>query len=239
MNYWILVDIILASIFVGIVYLVARNGLIKTLAFLLACAIAAVGSYHLTKRTWEWGSEKIFTPLCEKAITLVLGDPEESETYEYLDSVVDTLEKAMDKVMEKLSENKEGEEEEPSIIAVNPDEEEEAEKEKDKRTAVEKISSAIGKYVSMVVLFWIFFSLILALLRLAIDELNFIERVPIVGRVNQILGILLGLLIAFAVLAAPIYVLQKVLGELDLFDMDKLSNSFVITKIADLLAKIR
>ncbi|MBQ1504276.1 MAG: hypothetical protein IIZ49_02695, partial [Oscillospiraceae bacterium] len=96
MNYWILVDIILAAIFVGIVYLVARNGLIKTLAFLLACAIAAVGSYHLTKRTWEWGSEKIFTPLCEKTITLVLGDPEESETYEYLDSVVDTLEKAMD-----------------------------------------------------------------------------------------------------------------------------------------------
>ena len=76
------------------------------------------------------------------------------------------------------------------------------------------------------------------ILRLLIDELNFIDRVPIVSRVNQILGVVLGLLFALAVLCAPIYVLNKILGELDLFDMDKLSNSFVISKLALLIEKV-
>ena len=236
MDYWILLDIILVAVFVGIVYLVARNGLVKSLAFLLACAIAAVGSYHLTKLTAEWCAEKLFTPLCEKTLTLILGDPEESVTYDYLDSVVDTIDKALEKIKEKLSEKNEEGKEEPSIIVVTEEEEEEAEEEE--LTAVEKISSGVGKYVSIVVMFWIFFSLILAILRLLIDELNFIDRVPIVSRVNQILGIVFGLLLALAVLCAPIYVLQKILGELDLFDMDKLSNSFVISKLALLIEKV-
>lgn len=237
MNYWILLDIVLIAVFVGIVYLVARNGLIKTLAFFLACALAAVGSYHLTKLTADWCSEKVFTPLAEKGMTWILGDPEESETYEYLDSVVDTFEKALDKVKEKLSEKKEGGEDEPSIIVVTEQEEDEAEEE-EPLSAVDKISSAVGRYVSVVVMFWIFFSLILAILRLLVDELNFIDRIPIIGRINQILGFLFGLAVAFAILSAPIYVLQKILGELELFDMDKLSNSFVISRLVLLIEKV-
>ena len=93
MNYWILLDIVLIAIFLGCVYLVARNGLVKSLAFFLACVLAALGSYGLTSWTWHWGADKIFTPVCEKIITaaLCIDMPRNDSEYYSLSGIIGTL----------------------------------------------------------------------------------------------------------------------------------------------------
>ena len=235
MNYWILVDIILIAVFVSCVYLVGRSGLVKTLAFLLACVIAAVGAYHVTQKLWHWGAEKIFTPLTEKILVKVLGDDPEGTLYGYLDTAVTTFETSFDKIKEKLF-SKEGgegataEEEEKKPLLVTED----GKPAEDSRTSVEKVSALVGKYLSMVLVFWVFFALILALLRVAIDELGFVSRIPIIGFSNQILGIVAGVVLGYLVLAAPVYLIEKLGGSVDLVDLDstaKLTQSAVINYI--------
>lgn len=224
MNYWILLDIVLIAIFLGCVYLVARNGLVKSLAFFLACALAALGSYGLTSWTWHWGADKIFTPVCEKIITAALGDPEESSRYEFLDSVVTTAESALVKIKEKFFPAQE------EANASQGENENASQEEKD-LSSIEKISALVGKYTSMILLFWIYFALFLAVLRIFIEELSFVNRIPVIGFSNQLLGLIAGILVGYLVLAAPIYLIEKVLGGLDLVDAGNLTSSAVINYI--------
>ncbi len=224
MNYWILLDIILLAIFLGCVYLVARNGLVKSMAFLLACALAALISYGLTNWTWRWSADKIFTPVCERIITTALGDPEENSRYEFLDSLVTAAESALTKIKEKFLPQEEGEE-------IQQTETEDTAQEEESSTSVEKISALVGKYVAIILLFWIYFALALAVFRIFIEELSFVNRIPIIGFSNQVLGLIAGILVGYLVLAAPIYLVEKVLGGLDLVDAHNLTSSAVINYI--------
>lgn len=224
MNYWVLLDIVLIAIFLGCVYLVARNGLVKSLAFFLACALAALGSYSLTNWTWRWGADKIFTPVCEKIITAALGDPDDSSRYEFLDSVVTTAESAIEKVKEKFFPAQQDE-------GASQTEAESLPQEEDSRSSVEIIAALIGKYTAIILLFWLCFALFLAILRIFIEELSFVNRIPVVGFSNQLLGLITGILVGYLVLAAPVYLIEKVLGGLDLVDAGHLTSSAVINYI--------
>lgn len=231
MNYWILIDIVLLAVFTGCICLVARNGFVKTVAFCLACAIAAGTAGLIAKHTWQWGSEKIFTPLADKLLVKALGDPEESAMYSYLDTAVSTIETAYDKIKEKLlAKNNEDTEisndKETAAEVMNPTDVKE-----DEKTSVEKISTLVGKYLSIILIFWILFALFLALLRVAIDELSFISRIPVIGFANQVLGVAAGIVLGYLVLAAPIYLIERFAGNLDIADANQLTSSFVINYI--------
>lgn len=228
MNYWVLIDIVLLAIFAGCVYLVARSGLVKTLAFCLACIMAAAGSGFLARHTWKWGADKIFAPLTSKLIVAVLGNPEDGELYPYLDTAVNTVETAYDKIKEKLF-NKNGDVEKSKQDNIQIAENKEIQEEE--KASSEKISSLAGKYLSITIMFWLFFSLILSLLRVGIDELSFINRIPVVGFVNQILGVAAGIAIGYFVLVAPIYIIEKLIGSLDIADAGGLTSSMVINYI--------
>lgn len=225
MNYWVLLDIMLVAVFLGSVYLVARNGLIKTIAFLIASAIALVGAYHLTGRSWQWGADKIFTPLTEKAIVAVLGNPDaEGDMYKYLDTAVDTVETAFEKIKAKFFTS---EDDESHIKTISEEDIDKAET----LTSVEKISTLVGKYITIVVFFWIFFAFILAILRVAIDELSFVNRIPIIGISNQVLGLFAGIIVGYLILAIPIYVIETAFSSTDLADANTLTHSTIINYI--------
>ena len=60
-------------------------------------------------------------------------------------------------------------------------------------------------------LFAVLFSLILAILRVLIDRLAFIERIPIVGALDLSLGLILGLAAGVVVLFLPVIVMETLI----------------------------
>ena len=96
------------------------------------------------------------------------------------------------------------------------------------------LATALNYYTNSRSGFWgLFFALILAILRTLIDHLEFINRIPIIGPVNALLGFLVGIAAGYVLLAGPIWavcrLVPEVLGDMELFTPETLAKSRVVS----------
>ena len=226
MNYGLLVDIILVMLFCGCVYLCGRNGFIKTVAVCLAVLISAGCAYFLTARVSPYVARSVVNPLIERSLERSIEKHVSEDAMGTLDSAVNTAENVIDKLKEKFSKEEESENEAGSAAETAEAEEE---------SAAKKVTNVIGGALTAVLLFFIFYALILAILRVLIDSLSFLDRIPIVGPLNTTLGIVLGLIVGFALIAVPIWAIQhllpSLLGDIELLSPETIEKSRVISFI--------
>ncbi|MBE6936833.1 MAG: hypothetical protein E7458_10170 [Ruminococcaceae bacterium] len=230
MNYGILVDLILAALFLGSVYLCARSGFVKTVAVGLAACIALGSSYFIAQRLTPYVANGVVNPLIEKVLESSFEKHLTEDTLGALDSGMDTVETLIRKVREKFAD--------PETIAKAEAEAEEKEAEtealfSDSEAVAKKITAIIGGAITACILFFLFFALILAILRTLIDHLDFLNRIPIIGPVNAILGFLVGIAVGYVLLAGPIWavcrLVPEVLGDMELFTPETLQKSRVVS----------
>ncbi len=97
----------------------------------------------------------------------------------------------------------------------------------------QKITDIIGGTLTAVILFFLFYALILAVLRVLIDSLSFLGRMPIIGPVNTLLGLVVGVFAGYALIALPVWALHdllpSILGDIDLLSADTLAKSRVVS----------
>ena len=234
MNYGLLIDIILIGLFVGCVYLCARSGLIKTVASLLAVVIAVGSAYLITQRVSPYVANAVVNPLIESALTRSFEKHMTEDTLGALDSAMDTVDGLISKIQEKLFAEEDTEESAPDM---QDDAEEQTEGTifSDTETVAKKVTEIIGGALSAVILFFLFYALILAVLRVLIDSLSFLGRMPIIGPMNTLLGLVLGVFAGYALIALPVWaihnLLPAILGDVELLSAETLGKSHVVSFI--------
>lgn len=112
------------------------------------------------------------------------------DTLGALDSAMDTVDGLIAKIQEEFLSD--GEESEDTATAEASEESEGLFS--DSETVAKKITDIIGGALTAAILFFVFYALIFAILRVLIDALSFLGRIPIIGPVNTLLGLILGIL---------------------------------------------
>ena len=231
MNYGLLIDIILLVLFFGCVYLCARSGLIKTVATLLAVVVAVGSAYLITQRVSPYVARAVVNPLIEHSLERSFEKHMTEDTLEALDSAMDTVDGLIVKVREKFF--SESEAEEAAANSENTEKTENGRIFSDTDTVARKVTDIIGGGLTAALLFFLFYALILAILRVLIDSLSFLGRMPIVGPVNTLLGLTVGIFAGYALIALPVWALHdllpSILGDIDLLSADALVNSRVVS----------
>ena len=228
MNYGLLIDVILIALFVGCVYLCARSGLIKTVATLLAVVVAVGSAYFIAQRLSPYVARAVVNPLIERTLERSFEKHMTEDTLGALDSAMDTVDGLIAKIKEKFFTDEENQE----AAAGEPEEEEKESLFSDTETVARKITDIVGGALTAVLLFFLFYALILAVLRVLIDSLSFLGRMPIIGPVNTLLGLILGIFAGYALIAFPIWavcrLVPSVLGDVQLFSPETLEKSRVV-----------
>ena len=234
MNYGLLIDIILMGLFIGCVYLCARSGLIKTVASLLAVVIAVGSAYLITQRVSPYVANAVVNPLIERSLTRSFEKHMTEDTLATLDSAIDTVDGLIAKIQEKFFTD-ENTAESASDGSNEPEETETGTIFSDTETVAKKVTEVVGGALTAVILFFFFYSLILAVLRVLIDSLSFLGRMPIIGPVNTLLGLVLGIFAGYALIVLPVWaihnLLPSVLGDVELFSTETLEKSRVVSFI--------
>lgn len=231
MNYGLLIDIILIAAFCGCVYLCARSGLIKTAATLLAVVVAVGSAYFITQRVSPYFARAVVNPLIERSLERSFEKHMTEDTLDALDSAMDTVDGLIAKVREKFFSDGEAVE---TVAGTGGTEEPESGRFfSDTETVAQKITDIIGGTLTAVILFFLFYALILAILRVLIDSLSFLGRMPIIGPVNTLLGLVVGVFAGYALIALPVWALHdllpSILGDIDLLSADTLAKSRVVS----------
>ncbi len=234
MNYGLLIDIILMGLFIGCVYLCARSGLIKTVASLLAVVIAVGSAYLITQRVSPYVANAVVNPLIERSLTRSFEKHMTEDTLATLDSAIDTVDGLIAKIQEKFFTD-ENTAESASDGSNEPEETETGTIFSDTETVAKKVTEVVGGALTAVILFFLFYALILAVLRVLIDSLSFLGRMPIIGPVNTLLGLVLGIFAGYALIVLPVWaihnLLPSVLGDVELFSTETLEKSRVVSFI--------
>jgi len=225
MNYGLLVDVILLALFAGCVYICARSGFIKSVLMLIAVCIAAAGAYALTQWSATTVAEKCVNPLIEKGLESAFEKHMTEDTLGALDSGMDTVNRLIEKIQEKFGS------EDAETVPEAPAETEES-LFSDSETVAQKITDIIGGVITAALLFFVYFAFILALLRVGIDLLGFLRRIPIIGPVNTLLGFAMGIAVGYLLLAVPVWALTQmlpaILGDVELFSAETIEKSKVV-----------
>lgn len=231
MNYGLLIDIILIILFLGCVYLCARSGLIKTAAMLLAVVIAVGSAYFMAQRVSPYVARAVVNPLIERSLERSFEKHMTEDTLGALDSAMDTVDGLVEKIQEKFLNGGEA----TAASGGGADKEEKDRLFSDSETVAQKITDMIGGALTSVLLFFLFYALILAVLRVLIDALSFLGRMPIIGPVNTLLGLVLGVFAGYALIAFPIWAVYRlipsVLGDVQLLSPETLEKSRVVAFI--------
>lgn len=226
MNYGLLIDIILIMLFLGCVYLCARSGLIKTVATLLAVVVAVGSAYFLAQRLSPYVARAVVDPLIERSLERSFEKHMTEDTLGALDSAMDTVDGLVKKIREKFLM------EEDDAAGAEAGEDAAESLFSDGETVAQKITDIAGGALTAVILFFIFYALILAILRVLIDSLSFLGRMPIIGPVNTLLGLILGVFAGYALIALPVWavchLVPSVLGDVQLFSPETLQKSKVV-----------
>lgn len=234
MNYGLLIDIILMGLFIGCVYLCARSGLIKTVASLLAVVIAVGSAYLITQRVSPYVANAVVNPLIERSLTRSFEKHMTEDTLATLDSAIDTVDGLIAKIQEKFFTD-ENTAESASDGSNEPEETETGTIFSDTETVAKKVTEVVGGALTAVILFFLFYALILAILRVLIDSLSFLGRMPIVGPANTLLGLVLGVFAGYALIVLPVWAIHNlipsVLGDVELFSTETLEKSRVVSFI--------
>lgn len=236
MNYGILVDIILIALFLSSVYLCARSGFVKTIAVCLAACIALFSSFFIAQRLTPYVANGVVNPLINKVLESSFEKHLTEDTLGALDSGMNTVETLIRKVREKFAD-------EETIARAEAEAEQKKEETEelfsDSEAVARKITAIIGGAITACLLFFLFYALILAILRTLIDHLSFISRIPIIGPMNAFLGFLLGILAGYLLLAGPIWavcrLIPDVLGGINLLSPETLAKSRVVSFILNRL----
>ncbi|MEA4823207.1 MAG: hypothetical protein VB111_03730 [Clostridiaceae bacterium] len=143
-----------------------------------------------------------------------------------LDTLVSMSDKVVTVVQAVLAKMDAGDTDEESTAAVDTGAEGEPEE------PLHELSYGISLIFYGFILFSFLFALVLAILRVLIDRLAFIERIPIVGVLNSSLGMVLGLIIGGCVMFLPVIflvtVIPKVLGSGFTIPADVFSGSYLM-----------
>ena len=228
MNYGLLIDIILILLFLGCVYLCARSGLIKTVATLLAVVVAVGSAYFIAQRISPYVARAVVNPLIERSLETILENHMTDDTLGALDSAMDTVDGLIAKIQEEFLPD--GEESEDTATAEASEESEGLFS--DSETVAKKITDIIGGALTAAILFFVFYALIFAILRVLIDALSFLGRIPIIGPVNTLLGLILGIFVGYALIALPLWavcsLIPSFLGDVQLLSPETLEKSRVV-----------
>ncbi len=229
MNYGLLIDVILIALFLGCVYLCARTGLIKTVATLVAVVVAVGSSYFITQYTAPFVARTVVNPMVERALESSFEKYLTEDMLGALDSAADMAESLMGKIRDEFL----PEEETASAAEETTDAAPASDSLfSDNALVAQKVTDMIGGALTATILFFVFYALIFAILRVLIDLLSFFQRIPIVGPVNTLLGLVLGILVGYALIALPVWalfrLLPSVVGDAALFSPETLGKSRVI-----------
>lgn len=228
----LIIDIILAAIFVFCVYMGARNGFVRSVLSLVSTVVSLVLAFTIVGSFSNTVADKFVTP----AVSTLLGEKVDETLGESGDDLASTLVSVSDKVVSMIDE------------VVNPDQDktetetpssEKEEEDLGMDGLVTSISSVISRSLTAFVLFVLLFALINAILKVAIDQLSFVNKVPIVGPINITLGLILGAATGAVFLFIPVWVILDFLPELlnaePLFSVEEMSQcrvlKFVIEKL--------
>jgi len=220
----LIIDIILAAIFVYCVYIGARNGFVRSVLSLVSTVVSLVLAFTLVGSFSNTIADKYITP----AVSSLLGEKVEETLGDSGDDLASTIVTVSDKVVSIVDEFISGEEkaEDENISA-----EKEAE-EVGMDGLIVGISSVIGRSLTAFVLFVLLFALINAILKVAIDQLRFVNKIPIIGPVNITLGLILGAATGVVFLYVPVWVILDFLPELlnaePLFSIEEMSQCHIL-----------
>lgn len=220
----LIIDIILAAIFMYCVYIGARNGFVRSVLSLVSTVVSLVLAFTLVGSFSNTIADKYITP----AVSSLLGEKVEETLGDSGDDLASTIVTVSDKVVSIVDEFISGEEK-------AEDENESAEKEAEEvgmDGLVVGISSVIGRSLTAFVLFVLLFALINAILKVAIDQLRFVNKIPIIGPVNITLGLILGAATGVVFLYVPVWVILDFLPELlnaePLFSIEEMSQCHIL-----------
>ncbi len=231
-------DVVLVAVFVICVYNGGRNGFIRAIASLLASFIALVGAGYLTVNVAPVVAEKYVSPAIastfEKQVEEGLG-----KSLETVDSIIASTEEMFSSVTaifdvdgivkeSEITEDVAGEETVGEEISEEPT---------GSKKLVANISETIGGFVTSILMFIVLFALLLAILRAIIDKLRFVNKIPIIGALNMLLGAVLGAITGTLILGIPLWLIVNVLP--GVFNVESIlspsitENSFVISLLMD------
>jgi len=220
----LIIDIILAAIFVYCVYIGARNGFVRSVLSLVSTVVSLVLAFTLVGSFSNTIADKYITP----AVSSLLGEKVEETLGDSGDDLASTIVTVSDKVVSIVDEFISGEEK-------AEDENKSAEKEAEEvgmDGLIVGISSVIGRSLTAFVLFVLLFALINAILKVAIDQLRFVNKIPIIGPVNITLGLILGAATGVVFLYVPVWVILDFLPELlnaePLFSIEEMSQCHIL-----------
>jgi len=224
-----LVDVILISIFLLCVYSGARSGLVRAVSTLL---VAVISLYLTMLAVSSWSvplADRFITPRIETMVVEKLEEKYPGEGLEAIGTILSTSQKVVDKVTEMmgaLSGSAEDSEvlpdstdttvqlpeEEPELTDVDGNGEiNEAD---EYRLLLRNLCSIVGSIVMAVILFVLVFAVLYAILKTLVIQLDFIRRIPLVGPLNTLCGMLIGLAFGLFLIYLPIIVVDGLLPSL-------------------------
>jgi len=222
----LIIDIILAAIFAACVYSGAKNGFVRAVASLIASVVALCATMFMVLNFGPVISEKYVNPWIETKLEQQLEENMDESDLETVDSLISTAKKVLTAVGDML-----GSEEEDADSADKTEVKKEEKTEEEADTAKElvgSISETVGSLSTTILMFLILFALFYAVLRVLIDQLRFINHIPIVGPLNILLGMALGAVTGAILLAVPIWVIVNVVPSV--FDISSVVDPALLEK---------
>ena len=205
MSLSLMTDIVLLAIFILIVFSCAHKGFVRTLMTLAALVAAFVLSNSASIAladpiTERWAAPRMETFLTEKVSEYL---PEDT-----LDTFIDMGDRALGMIQSMLSASDEDEAEETGVSRTEKDT-----KDKD-ANSLQQVAHTLAYALVRWLLFAILLALFYAILRALVENLAFIDRIPIVGTLDALLGVVLGIAIGLVVLFIPLIVTVNILPDI-------------------------
>jgi len=206
----LMVDIVLLAIFILIVFSCAHKGFVRTLmslaaliaAFVLANMFSAGLAGSITDR---WAAPRMERFLTEKVSEYL---PEDT-----LDTFINMGDKALSMIQGILS----GDEDDTAAdetAGVSRDDSARADLSEEEDNSLQKVSHTLAYALVRCLLFAVLLALLYAVLRALVESLSFIDRIPIVGTLDALLGVALGIVLGLLVLCIPLVITVNILPDI-------------------------
>jgi len=248
-------DILLGAIFLFCVYTGAKNGFVRAVASLVATVISLVIALTVTSHFAKPLSDRLFVPGLTQFFEDRIADGMMGAGLESMDTLLSISDKliegaegifhlgitenseddggAADAAQEDMAQSLQGGE-------ASDDSTQDADGEAVAASATlglsQTVASAFGNAFSSFIMFFIVFALVLAVLRVLIDQLRVLDRIPIVGTVNMLLGLGLGAATGLFFLFVPVWLVLSFIPSVfhadNLIPPELLQESYILNFIA-------
>lgn len=212
MSLSLMLDIVLLAIFILIVFSCAHKGFVRTLMSLAALIAAFVLANMASLALADPITERWAAPRMEKFLTEKVSQHLPEET---LDTFIDMGDKAFDMIEKMLAseDEKEGENAASGDISSSESDIKDSETEEEVNS-LEKVAHTLAYQLVRWLLFALLMALFYAILRTLVENLSFIDRIPIIGTLDALLGVILGIVIGLVVLFIPLIVTVNILPDI-------------------------